>query len=286
MMFLRHELGDKRKGGIWITYCNFLCGFGSCHNLMGLSSQLLDRSPGVSQLSPMLNGLPWNPKHFLTMIYTLNNCPCIHWIDTGPLPFPYFLHVEWLFHGALEASDYKTKVLRSQCLHRKKDPGKRGKERCLIQPVITLLTPIQSRWWRGCKRAHFDPSPWRISLSPYGCFSLEGHGYFINSTPYSPFLSGYLQGANKKEITLVCLFSFNLFIRIMQDTLALMRFFSQSYYWSAYLAQNVGVIKRATWEIIASRGDCTYFQFSHDLMKKLAYFIIIIANKLGFLTEN
>lgn len=65
-----------------------------------------------------------------------------------------------------------------------------------------------------------------------------------------------------------------------------MRFFSQSYYWSAYyLAQNVGIIKRATWEIIASRGDCTYFQSSHDLTQKLVFFIIIIANKLGFLLQ-
>ena len=31
-------------------------------------------------------------------------------------------------------------------------------------------------------------------------------------------------GACKREITLVCLFSFNLFIIIMEDTLALMRF--------------------------------------------------------------
>ena len=41
------------------------------------------------------------------------------------------------------------------------------------------------------------------------------------------------------------------------------------------------IIKRATREIIASRGDCTYFQFSHDLIQKLACFITIIANNLG-----
>lgn len=41
------------------------------------------------------------------------------------------------------------------------------------------------------------------------------------------------------------------------------------------------IIKRATQEIIASRGDCTYFQFSHDLIQKLACFITIIANNLG-----
>lgn len=41
------------------------------------------------------------------------------------------------------------------------------------------------------------------------------------------------------------------------------------------------IIKRATGEIIASRGDCTYFQFSHGLIQKLACFIIVIANNLG-----
>lgn len=47
---------------------------------------------------------------------------------------------------------------------------------------------------------------------------------FINFNSLLTFPQCLPPGAGKKEITLVCLFSFNLFTKIMQDTLALMRF--------------------------------------------------------------